>query len=116
MRKMLMGLLVLAVIFSATLVNNVYLNLEISAIKKELQDAFSLDGEEASAAVKRGYERWESTRTYRNIILRENKCETISEGFIACLTEPEEEGLKENLLFQLDSLIEGEKISIETIF
>jgi len=116
MKNLLPGFLLLVILFCVCLLNTVFLKLELSAIKHEIQESLSLSQEEAYIAIYNSNKRWESLKKYSNLVLREGKSDAISTLFIDAMEAPEDRALKKHLIFQLDSIISTEMPGLGSIF
>ncbi len=116
MKKMLLGLLLLGVIFSICLGNTVFLNIELSAIKHGVQKSLPLSQEEAYITLYDNHRRWESLKKYTDLVLPEDKSDAITSLFICTLEEPIDNALKKQLIYELDNIKSMENPEVGSIF
>ena len=116
MKKMLLGLAVLALLFCACLGNTVYIEMELSATKAFIQESLHKPEDEAYELISLAWKRYDSAQAYMNIVLRENRCDAINECFIELFEAPDNENCKNRLMHQLESALTAEKLRLGSVF
>ncbi len=116
MRKLLLGLLLLAVLFCGCLGNAVYLNMEFASIKADIQKSLLLDEEDGINLLTRSYDRYRSNKKYFDIILRESKSDSIDQLFTEAIGSPSETIVRKKLINIINSVAESEKLCIGSVF
>ncbi len=116
MRKMLAGVLLLAILFIGVIINSFYLENKLSTLNDEIKKSYSLSATESEAVIKKGLYNWESLSRYVNIVLSNSDYDKISEAFYECLSDPMDLALRDKLIYKINSIMKSEKIRFGSIF
>lgn len=114
MKQLLFGLAIVAVIFSASLVNSVYVEMKVS----EIQSVLIYDDDES---VNEALKRWKKLEGYASIMLRQDAIYSVTDAFYEYLgavydADENVSSAKEKLMYHLNSITEMEKLSFGSVF
>ncbi len=124
MAKLIMGVLILALILSLSILSTEYLEDKIDEICTEIDNTALLyisgDRKKAEITLEKSLQKWLGMESYVGSMLHSSKAELISEAFYDYKyalesSETNSEALKDKLIYLLQSMLEQEKISFGSI-
>lgn len=116
MKKMLLGILLLLLIIAAVSINSYILNSRLNEIKTEVIETLSLSPDLAEDVLKTCFEKWKEYHVYFRVILSDGRLEKVSDAFFDCIAYPEGIISRNKLIYEIEQLIESERLSAPSIF
>lgn len=124
MAKLIMGVLILALILTFSILSTEYFESKIDEMCTEIDNTALLyasgDREKAEITLEKSLQKWLGMENYVVSMLHSSKVELISEAFYDYKyalesSEPNSSALKDKLIYLLQSMLEQEKISLRSI-
>ena len=115
MKKMLLGTVFLLLIFCICMGNAIYLDTTLSDIKAALIQSIDED-EIIYDNLSLAYKSYLSVERYASIVLRESKCNNLSNTFLDAMSSPDDPMKIEIIIRELDSIRNADKISWGSVF
>lgn len=116
MKKMLLGIFLLLVIFTVVSINSWIISSRLSEMKNGIIESLALPPSDADNYLKENFRCWEENTKYLRLIISESKLEKISDSYFECMNSPYSIMIRNKLIYELDQLIESEKICLQSIF
>ena len=116
MKKMLLGILLLLLIIAAVSINSYVLNSRLNDIKNVVIETRSLSPDLAEDVLKSCFEKWKDYHGYFKVILSDGRLEKVSDAFFDCIEYPEGIIRRNKLIYEIEQLIESERLSFPSIF
>lgn len=125
MRKLILGLVILAALFAGTVYSAYRFDKDMRRIIDYVEAAsiLSEDGDNLEAVIllEHAIKRWERLEDYTHIFIHRSEVDAVSDSFFDYLsairtTQADDKGMRDKLLYHLSDVAEQEKISLISIF